>query len=131
MEKVSSNSLDTVTTAEEEEEINYHSAVAIAEIAEDVAERVDQDEIPDINDHPIKVGEINLCDLAKAIQLSGSNPLKTLKKVKITEILEIVDHLESEELKNLDFTGNEKVTSLKKLGEFVYDYIKNGCGCIF
>ena len=131
IEKINPNSLDTVTDAEEEEEVNYSSAVAIAEMAENLAEKVDQDEIPDINDHPVKVGEINLCDLAKAINLAGSTPQKALKKVKIDEKLEIVDFLQNEELLDLDFTGRGKITSEKILSEFIYDFIKEGCGCIF
>ena len=131
IEKITQNSLETVTEAEEEEQVNYHSAVAIADIAEDIAERVDQDEIPDFSDHPVKVGEINLCDLAKAIHLAESSPQKAMKKVKITETLEIVDFLQNEELNDLNFTGSEKIASKKVLSEFIYKYIKDECGCIF
>ena len=57
--------------------------------------------------------------------------IKNLKKVKIDEKLEIVDFLQNEELLDLDFTGRGKITSEKILSEFIYDFIKEGCGCIF
>ena len=60
--------LDNVTDVEVEEEIRYQQSVNVAQIAEDLIEKVeDEDDIPDINQHPMILGEISLCDLARSI----------------------------------------------------------------
>ena len=125
-EKITPESLDAVDIAEEEEQLNFQQAVAVANMTDEIIEKV-QDDIPDIGDHPMIVNEINLCDLGKSIENSG---LKVLKKVKVTEILEILDKIECKELEDCDFTGKGKKESHEKFRVCLLDFLRNNCCCM-
>ena len=52
------------------------------------------------------------------------------KKLKISEILDIVDHIQDQELQDLDFTGKEKDKSLKILCNTLQKFVRKECGCV-
>ena len=70
---------------------------------------------------------MNLRDHAKSFEI---DPKRTSKKLKITEILQIIEYMESKELQELDFTGKGKTQSLMALKNALVDYIREKCGCI-
>ena len=90
---------------------------------------METDEIPDFGEHPLALGDLNLCDLAKSFEI---DPKRTSKNLKITEILQIliIEYMESKELQELDFTGKGKTQSLMALKNALVDYIREKCGCI-
>ena len=71
----------------------------------------EEDAIPDINQHPMILGEINLCDLARSLSEKKKSVRQVIKKLKINELLDIVDHIQDQELQDLDFTGKQKDVS--------------------
>ena len=87
-----------------------------------------EDDIPDINDHPVLVGEISLCDLAKC--LKESDVLKVFEKVKKSEIREIIDAIGATDLKEKRFAGKDKEENLKILSDRIQKHVKDVCGCI-
>ena len=68
----------------------------------------EEDAIPDIKQHPMILGEINLCDLAWSLSGKKTSVRQVTKKLKINELLDIVDHIQDQELQDLDFTGKQK-----------------------
>ena len=66
--------IEEITEAEEEEQANQDSARAMASITADIIDNI-KDDIPD-TDHPLMVGEISLCDLTKSLKIDFSNFVK-------------------------------------------------------
>ena len=85
-----------------------------------------EDDIPDINNHPVLVGEISLCDLTKCLKESG-NVLKVFEKVKKSEIREIIDAIGATDLKEKRFAGKDKEENLKILSERLQKHVKDVC----
>ena len=75
-ETLSPQGIDNIEDTEEEEEMSLFSARAVEGITQNIIENV-EDDIPDINDHPVLAEEISLCDLTKCLKESG-NILKVL-----------------------------------------------------
>ena len=116
--------IEEVTEAEEEEQANLDSARAMASITADIKENI-EDDIPD-TDHPLMVGEISLCDLTKSLKIDFSN----FRKVKNTEITEIIEAIGADDLKEMSFKGRGKIPNLVKLSEKVQKYVKENCCCM-
>ena len=108
--------------------MNLFTARAVEGITQNIIEDV-EDDIPDINDHPVLVGEISLCDLARCLGES-ENVLNVFQKVKKHEICEIIDAIGATDLKEKKFTGKDKEENLKILSESIKKHVKDVCGCI-
>ena len=84
------------------------------------------DDLLDIKDHPIIVGEISICDLAKAINICQTN----IKKVKPNEIQNIIEKIGADDLRDRSFRGKEKKTNLEILAARIIEYVKENCCCL-
>ena len=126
-EALSPQGIDSIEDTEEEE-MNLLSARAVENITQNIIEDV-EDDIPDINDHPVLVGEISLCDLSRCLQES-KDVLKVFQKVKKREIHEIIDAIGATELKEKRFADKYKEENLKILSERIQKHVKYVCGCI-
>ena len=122
---LSARAIEDVTIEEEDEQANLDAAREIASATENIIEHID-DDIPDIKDHPIIVGEILICDLAKAISISPTN----MKKVKPNEIQNIIEKIGADDLKERSFRGKEKKTNLEILAARIIEYVKENCCCL-
>ena len=127
-ETLSPQGINSIKDTEEEEEMNLLTARAVEDITQNIIEDV-EDDIPDINDHPVLVGEISLCDLTRCLKESG-NVLKVFQKVKKSEIREIIDAIGATDLKEKRFAGKDKEENLKILSERIQKHVKDVCGCI-
>ena len=117
-EPLSERAVEDVIVEEEEEQANLNSAMEIATIAENILEKI-EDDIPDIKDHPIIVEEISICDLAKAIKINSSN----IRKVKPHEIVNIIEKIGAEYLREKSFRGKDKKPNLEILASQIKDYV--------
>ena len=124
-EPLSVRAIEDVTIEEEEEQANLNAAREIASTTEKIIDHID-DDIPDIKDHPITVGEISICDLAKAINISTTN----MKKVKPNEIQKIIEKIGADDLREKSFRGKEKKTNLEILAARIIEYVKENCCCL-
>ena len=118
--------INNVEIAEEEEEVEFNSATALAKATTDIIRNI-EDDIPDFGDHPIMVGEICLCDLAKCLKIQTLN--EVFNKVKPEELYHIVEKIEAEELQDKSFKGKERAENLTILSQKILDYVRKECSC--
>jgi hypothetical protein len=112
--------------AEEEEELEFNSAAALATATNDIIRNI-EDDIPDFGEHPIMVGEICLCDLAKCLKRQKLS--EVFKKVKLEELYHIAEKIEAEELQEKSFKGKERAENLTILSKKILDYVSRECFC--
>ena len=124
-EPLSERAVEDVTVEEEEEQANLNSAMETATTAENILEKI-EDDIPDIKDHPIIVEEISICDLAKAIKINSSN----IRKFKPHEIVNIIEKIGAEDLREKSFRGKDKKPNLEILASRIKDYVRGNCSCL-
>ena len=81
----------------------------------------------DFGDHPIMVGEICLCDLAKCLKRQKLS--EVFKKVKPEEFYHIAEKIEAEDLQEKSFKGKERADNLTILSKKILDYVSKECSC--
>ena len=129
-QSITPESIENTESTEEEEEANLSAAKTVADMTYGIMDKFENDEVPDINDHPLRVGEISLCDLAKSLNICD-DVYKVFKKIKTKELKQIIEFINSDELRGKRFYGKDDYENRQIFSQVLHEFVKEKCGCIY